>query len=93
MLEQFQNGAGRPGFLPAVQGLVGYDILDQLAEVEVPTLIVWGRNDHVVPPQDAIGFAQRLRNSWTVIFDDTGHVPQLERPVRFNRVLETFLSS
>ena len=30
LLEQFHNGAGRPGFLPAVQGLVGYDILDQL---------------------------------------------------------------
>jgi pimeloyl-ACP methyl ester carboxylesterase len=92
LLEQFQNGAARPGFLPAVQGLVGYDILDQLTEVEVPTLIVWGRNDRVVPPQDAVGFARRLRNSQTVIFDDTGHLPQLERPVRFNRVLETFLA-
>ncbi len=92
LVETFDNGAGRPGFLPAVQGLVGYDILDQLAEVEVPTLIVWGRNDRVVPPQDAVGFAQRLRNSRTVIFDDTGHLPQLERPTRFNRVLETFLA-
>jgi pimeloyl-ACP methyl ester carboxylesterase len=26
-----------------------------------------------------------------VIFDDTGHLPQLERPARFNRILETFL--
>jgi pimeloyl-ACP methyl ester carboxylesterase len=92
LLETFQNGAGRPGFLPAVQGLVGYDILDQLTEVDVPTLIVWGRNDRVVPPQDAAGFAQRLRNSRTVIFDDTGHLPQLERPTRFNHVLETFLA-
>ncbi len=92
LLETFQNGAGRPGFLPAVQGLVGYDILDQLTEVEVPTLIVWGRNDRVVPPQDAAGFAQRLRNSQTVIFEDTGHLPQLERPIRFNRLLEAFLA-
>lgn len=92
LLEVFRSGAGRPGFLPAVQGLVGYDILDQLTEVEVPTLIVWGRNDRVVPPQDAVGFGQRLRNSQTVIFDDTGHLPQLERPVRFNRLLEAFLA-
>jgi pimeloyl-ACP methyl ester carboxylesterase len=92
LLEQFHNGAGRPGLVPAVQGLVGYDILDRLEEVEVPTLIVWGRNDRVVPAQDAAGYAQRLRNSRTVIFDETGHVPQLERPVRFNRVLETFLA-
>jgi pimeloyl-ACP methyl ester carboxylesterase len=92
LLEQFHNGAGRPGFLSALQGLLGYDILDELDEVEVPTLIVWGRNDHVVPAQDAVGYGQHLRNSQTVIFDDCGHLPQLERPVRFNRVLETFLA-
>ncbi len=91
LLEQFHNGAGRPGFLPAVQGLVGYEILDQLDDVDVATLIVWGRNDHVVPPQDAVDYGRHLRNSRTVIFDDTGHVPQLERPVRFNRILRTFL--
>jgi pimeloyl-ACP methyl ester carboxylesterase len=92
LYECFHNGAGRPAVLPAVRGLVGYDILDRLEDVEVPTLIVWGRNDHVVPPDDALGYAQRLRNSGTVIFDRTGHLPQAERPVRFNRVLETFLA-
>jgi pimeloyl-ACP methyl ester carboxylesterase len=92
LLEQFHNGAGRPGFLPAVQGLVGYEILDQLDDVDVATLIVWGRKDHIVPPQDAVDYGHHLRNSRTVIFDDTGHVPQLERPVRFNRILETFLA-
>jgi pimeloyl-ACP methyl ester carboxylesterase len=93
LLEQFHNGAGRPGFLPAVQGLVGYEIVDRLGDVAVPTVIVWGRNDHIVPPQDAHHYGRHLRNSRTVIFEDTGHLPQLERPVRFNRVLETFLAS
>jgi pimeloyl-ACP methyl ester carboxylesterase len=89
--EVFHHGAGRKGLLPAVQGLVGYDFLDKLEEVAVPTLIVWGRNDHVVPPSDAAGYGRRLRNSRTVIFDHCGHLPMVERPVRFNRVLETFL--
>jgi pimeloyl-ACP methyl ester carboxylesterase len=90
--ECFEHGNGRPGVLPAVRGLVGYDILDRLEDVDVPTLIVWGRNDHVVPPNDAIGYGRRLHNSRTVIFDKTGHLPMAERPVRFNRVLETFLA-
>jgi pimeloyl-ACP methyl ester carboxylesterase len=90
--EFFRNGAGRPGFLPAIRGLVGYDILDRLEEVEIPTLIVWGRNDRIVPAADALGYGQRLSNSRTVILDRTGHVPMAERPVRFNRLLETFLA-
>jgi pimeloyl-ACP methyl ester carboxylesterase len=90
--EQFANGAGRPGFLDALGNLLGYDILDRLEEVEVPTLIVWGRHDRVVPATDAAEWGKRLRNSRTVIMDQTGHVPQLERPVRFNRLLEAFLA-
>jgi pimeloyl-ACP methyl ester carboxylesterase len=90
--EFFHGGAGRPGFLPAIRGLVGYDILDRLEEVEIPTLIVWGRNDRIVPAADAFGYGQRLRNSRTVILDRTGHLPMAERPVRFNRLLGAFLA-
>jgi pimeloyl-ACP methyl ester carboxylesterase len=90
--EIFHSGAGKPGFLPAIRGLVGYDILDRLEEVEIPTLIVWGRNDRIVPAADALGYGQRLRSSRTVILDRTGHLPMAERPVRFNRLLETFLA-
>ena len=92
LYECFHNGAGKPGFPHAVRTLFGYDILDQLEEVEVPALIVWGRNDRIVPAADALEYGRRLHNSRTVIFDRTGHVPQLERPVRFNRVLERFLA-
>ena len=91
--EVFHHGAGSRGLLPAVQGLVGYDFLDKLEEVDAPTLIVWGRNDHVVPPSDAVGYGKRLRNSQMVVFDRCGHLPMAERPTRFNRVLETFLST
>jgi pimeloyl-ACP methyl ester carboxylesterase len=90
--EQFTNGAGTPGFPHALTNLLGYDILDRLEEVEVPTLIVWGRQDRVVPSRDAAEWERRLSKSRTVILDETGHVPQLERPVRFNRLLEEFLA-
>jgi pimeloyl-ACP methyl ester carboxylesterase len=89
--EQLQSGPGRPGFAEALTNLLGYDILDRLEEVEVPTLIVWGRQDRVVPSSDAAEWGRRLSNSRTVILDQTGHVPQMERPVRFNRLLEAFV--
>jgi pimeloyl-ACP methyl ester carboxylesterase len=82
-----------PGYFDAMRNLVGYDIRDRLEEIGVPTLIVWGRNDRVVPVPAALAYRNRIgENAELVIFDECGHVPQMERPVRFNRVLSEFLS-
>jgi pimeloyl-ACP methyl ester carboxylesterase len=82
-----------PGYFDAMRNLVGYDIRDRLEEIGVPTLIVWGRNDRVVPVPAAFAYRKRIGdNAELVIFDECGHVPQLERPIRFNRVLDEFLA-
>jgi pimeloyl-ACP methyl ester carboxylesterase len=87
------GGLNAPGIVAAIRGLAGYDILDRLEDVEIPTLIVWGRNDLVVPVRDAFEFARLIRNSELVIFDGCGHIPMAERPVRFNRLLDRFLAA
>jgi pimeloyl-ACP methyl ester carboxylesterase len=92
LLWEFASGAGKEGVLPAVRGMIGYDFLDRLGTVETPTLIVWGRNDRIVPPADSSGYGERLRNSRTAIYDRCGHCPMAERPVRFNRELGEFLA-
>src|SRR4029453_19302027 len=80
------------GYFDAIRNLVGYDIRDRLEEIGVPTLIVWGRNDRVVPVPAALSYEKRIGdNAELVIFDRCGHVPQIERPTRFNRVPEDFL--
>ena len=89
--ENLQTGLNAPGFLAAVEGLVGYDFTDRLPEVEELTLIVWGRQDRVVPPRDGLEFERLIPNSRLVVFDRCGHVPQLEKPARFNALLEEFL--
>ncbi|MFL5908940.1 MAG: alpha/beta fold hydrolase [Solirubrobacterales bacterium] len=81
-----------PGYFDAMVNLVGYDIRHRLEEIGVPTLIVWGRNDRIVPVPAALSYQKRIGdNAELVIFDHCGHVPQIERPVRFNRVVEDFL--
>jgi pimeloyl-ACP methyl ester carboxylesterase len=80
-----------PGFPDAIRTLVGYDIRERLGEIEVPTLIVWGRNDRVVPVPAAYNYQRRIPGSRLEIFEHTGHLPQLERPARFNRLVEEFL--
>jgi pimeloyl-ACP methyl ester carboxylesterase len=87
------QGAGKEGFVPALEALLGYSFRDRLAQMEMPVLIVWGRNDLLVPVGDAERFERLIGpNARKVIFEDTGHVPMLERPSRFNRLLASFLA-
>jgi pimeloyl-ACP methyl ester carboxylesterase len=87
------QGAGKPGFVPSLQALMAYSFRDRLAQIEVPVLIVWGRNDMIVPVRDAEGFEQLIGpNARALIFEDTGHVPMLERPSRFNELLDGFIA-
>jgi pimeloyl-ACP methyl ester carboxylesterase len=90
--EQVVPALQSDGTFDAMRTLVGYDIRHRLEEIDVPTLIVWGRNDAVVPVPAALSYKKRIGdNAELVIFDRTGHMPELERPVRFNRLVEDFL--
>jgi pimeloyl-ACP methyl ester carboxylesterase len=91
LYEYSVNAVGAPGMLPAIAALTGYDFLDRLPRIEVSTLLVWGRNDLVVPAADAPGYQQRIPDCTLEIFDDCGHVPMSERPVRFNRLVGEFI--
>ena len=52
----------------------------------MPTLIVWGRNDILIPVEDAYEFERLIgANARLEIFDDTGHLAMLERPVALQR--------
>jgi pimeloyl-ACP methyl ester carboxylesterase len=82
------SGAGKPGFLDALNAIVNYDFRDRLPEISVPTLIVWGRNDRIVPVAGAYEYEELIPNARRVIFEETGHVPMLERPARFNQLVE-----
>ena len=86
-------GAGTPGFVGGLDAVLAYSFREHLPAIEIPTLIVWGRNDVLIPVEDAYEF-QRLigDNSRVVVFDDTGHLAMVERPSRFNALLADFIA-
>jgi pimeloyl-ACP methyl ester carboxylesterase len=86
------RGAGKPGFVQGLAANLDYDFSHRLGEVVCPTLIVWGDRDKVITVRDAARFAELIRGSRKVVFEDTGHVAMLERPVEFNALLEEFLA-
>ena len=94
LFEQITSGLERAdGFGDALQTLIRHDIRERLGEIGIPTMIVWGQSDRVVPMAAALSYHRRIPHSRLEIFERTGHVPQLERPLRFNTVLDEFLAA
>ena len=60
--------------------------------IHQPTLIVWGRQDRLVPPDHAGIVEAKLPQSRAILFDKCGHLPQLEQPGQFNAAVLDFLS-
>lgn len=89
--EQMSSGLPCPGFADSLDAVMEYDARDRLEEIEIPTMIVWGFEDWVIPAAAALSYHRRMPRSRLEIFEHTGHVPQLERPARFNALLEEFL--
>ncbi len=57
----------------------------------MPTLIVWGQRDSIIPVSHGERAHAAILGSRLEIFDGVGHIPQLEAPARFVAVLERFL--
>ena len=70
----------------------GIGVEQRLAELRMPTLLIWGRHDHIFPARHAEAANDRLRCGRVVIFEDSGHTPQMEEPQRFNRLVLDFLA-
>ncbi len=63
---------------------------DRMSEIRVPTLLIWGRQDIVTPPEAADGFRRLIPQSRLVWFDLCGHAPMIEKSEEFSVELMRF---
>jgi pimeloyl-ACP methyl ester carboxylesterase len=69
------------------------DVVDgKLGAIKVPTLVVWGREDGLIPLAAGDLMAKEIPGAAAVILDHCGHVPQLECALPFNATLLKFLN-
>jgi len=64
----------------------------RIAELKLPTLILWGAQDRLLPPADADSFHRAIGGSRLIVFDRLGHVPQEEDPAATVAAVKQFLS-
>lgn len=62
-----------------------------LAEINIPTLIIHGREDILIPITEAQEMHNSIRGSRLVILDDVAHLPNMEAPHQFNAHLRNFM--
>jgi pimeloyl-ACP methyl ester carboxylesterase len=67
-------------------------IVDNLASITAPTLIIWGQQDQIIPVAHAQVAKERIPNAKLHIFDPCGHIPPRERPEEFNNLVLEFLA-
>ena len=67
------------------------DYSGDLSEIDVPTLIIVGREDPIRPVADAEFMHRGIQNSRLEIIEDSAHMTNMEQPEVFNRVLIEFL--
>jgi pimeloyl-ACP methyl ester carboxylesterase len=66
-------------------------LVERFSEIAVPVLVIWGRNDRVVPPANAARFGRDLPNARVVMLDACGHWPQYEKARETAREIERFV--
>lgn len=67
-------------------------ILDELAKIQSPALIVWGQNDIYLPLSKARLAHSLIVDSQLCVFPHCGHAPQREHSVKFNNLILQFLA-
>lgn len=69
-----------------------YSSIVQLDRIEVPTLIIWGKQDSITPVSHANVVAKKIPHSRLHIFEQCGHWAHFEHPEKFNHLVLEFLA-
>jgi abhydrolase domain-containing protein 14 len=84
----------RPGYVAGFVAVAPAGVASHLEAIrgsEIPALVIWGKDDKVVPPKESRALAEALPNSRRVELEGAGHACYLDQPEAFHRELLTFL--
>ena len=92
MTEETQKVGANAGCLILLsQSLVSYH--DLVGTYELPTLMCFGADEKLVPLASAAFIRERQPSAELVVFDESGHIPMLEEPQRFNSVAGDWIAA
>ena len=79
-------------YLRQLDACRAHDVAGRLAEIAVPTLVMHGDVDPLVPLANGVHLAEGIPGAQLIVYENTGHIPEVERVEEFNRDLVEFLA-
>jgi 3-oxoadipate enol-lactonase len=79
-------------YLRQLDACRAHDVARRLAEIDVPTLVLHGDADPLVPLQNGLFLANHIRGAQLIVYEGVGHIPEVEVDERFNADLIEFLA-
>jgi pimeloyl-ACP methyl ester carboxylesterase len=80
-------------YLSQLQSAMTFEVENELVELDVPTLVVTGDQDLIVPQQNSYNLSNKIKNSKLLIINGAGHSVFIESPTEFNQAVIDFLQS
>ena len=77
-------------FMKTARRLRSVNLTEELQSIRVPTLLIWGADDHVIPVGVARKFHALIPGSRLVVLDRCGHAPQIEHGATVNDLIVNF---
>jgi pimeloyl-ACP methyl ester carboxylesterase len=96
-IERFLSNMSRPNakmvFLSTLLGLKNApDIFDKLEKISVPTLLIWGKEDKLIPYEYASQFVASINKCKLIPMEGCGHSPYVEDPEKLSELVMKFLA-
>lgn len=95
LVERFVALSRAPGHRATLLAIMAGDRVfatpETVSQISVPTLMMWGREDNLVPVSGAQKFADAIESSQVVIYDGIGHIPQEENAAQSIADLRAFM--
>ena len=92
-IERMQLPNAKMAFMSSLLGLSNSKVItEKLRTITIPTLILWGENDPVIPIEYAQSFVSGINDCRFYKMAGCGHVPYVEKPKAFFQIVSDFLN-
>jgi len=93
-VKEMMRSVSLEGMIGDLMGMMErQDSTPLLADIHVPTLVMVGEDDQIIPRSEAEGMHARISNSQLLLLPQAGHLLNLEQPELFNDAVRSFINS